>query len=99
MERMEDLLADFMKAIRKDPRVCLAHIGVFSVLLNIREEYEGAWTFPINREVIMEAAKISSTATYAKIIRQLHEYGYINYQPTFNKMKQSMVSIDLNNKL
>jgi len=82
-----------MAGIRKDPRICLAHIGVFSVLLHVREEYGGKEPFPIKREELMKSAKISSTATYFKIIRQLHEYGYIYYLPTFNRMGQSRVSL------
>ncbi|TXE13415.1 hypothetical protein [Algoriphagus aquimarinus] len=82
-----------MSGIDKDPRISLSHIGLFSVLLHVREEFDGIEPFPIKREELMKAAKISSTATYFKIIRQLNEYGYIHYLPTFNRMRQSRVSI------
>ena len=90
---MKEALEEFMAGIEKDPRICLSHIGVFSVLLHLREENSGLEPFPIKREELMKAAKISSTATYFKIIRQLHEYGYIHYLPTFNRMSQSRVRI------
>lgn len=93
MEQMKQALEKFMAGISKDPRICLSHIGVFSVLLHTREELGGKEPFPIRREEIMKSAKISSTATYFKIIRQLHEYGYIFYQPTFNRMSKSTVGI------
>lgn len=96
MEQMKKALEEFMAGIDQDPRVCLSHIGVFSVLLHMREEYGGIEPFPIRREEIMRAAKISSTATYFKIIRQLHEYGYILYQPTFNRMRCSQVKLARN---
>ncbi|PZX51501.1 hypothetical protein LV84_03658 [Algoriphagus ratkowskyi] len=96
MERLKQALEEFMAGIEQDPRICLSHIGVFSVLLHSREEHGGVEPFPIHREQIMKTAKISSTATYFKIIRQLHEYGYIFYQPTFNRMSQSKVGISRN---
>lgn len=96
MEQIKQALEEFMAGIEQDPRICLSHIGVFSVLLHTREELGGVEPFPIKREEIMKAAKISSTATYYKIIRQLHEYGYIIYQPTFNRMSQSKVGISRN---
>lgn len=95
MKGIEIAMAGFMKATRRDPRISIAHIGVFSVLLNIRRQQGGKDPFPISREEIMESAKISSTATYFKIIRQLHEYGYIRYRPTFNRMRRSTVSVDV----
>ncbi|SFB49941.1 hypothetical protein [Algoriphagus aquimarinus] len=90
---MKEALENFMSGIDKDPRISLSHIGVFSVLLHAREEYGGIEPFPIKRKKLMKAAKISSTATYFKIIRQLHEYGYICYLPTFNRMSQSRVAL------
>lgn len=84
-----------MKGINEDPRVSISHIGLFSVLLHIREENEGLEPFPIKREELMHSAKISSTATYFKILRELNEYGYIQYLPTFNRMSQSRVSLSL----
>lgn len=93
MEQIKKALENFMSGIDKDPRISLSHIGLFSVLLHVREEFDGIEPFPIKREELMKAAKISSTATYFKIIRQLNEYGYIHYLPTFNRMRQSRVSI------
>jgi hypothetical protein len=90
---MKEVLEKFMSGIDKDPRICLSHIGLFSVLLHVREEQGGNEPFPIKREELMKAAKISSTATYFKILGQLHEYGYIQYQPTFNRMSQSKVRL------
>jgi len=99
MESIKKALECFMADIDRDPRICLSHIGLFSVLLHLREEHGGVEPFPIQREKLMKAAKISSTTTYFKIIRELHEYGYIHYYPTFNRMSQSKVKIrDLDKK-
>lgn len=93
MAKIKKALKNFMTGIAQDPRISLAHIGLFSVLIHLREAHEGMEPFPIKREELMRAAKISSTATYFKIIGQLSDYGYIQYFPTFNRMSQSKIEI------
>jgi hypothetical protein len=39
----------------------------------------------------MRISKISSKATYHKCLRNLHDLGYINYQPSYNPFKGSHV--------
>ena len=41
----------------------------------------------------MEAAKINGLATYHKCIRELHEYGYIDYHPSYNAAICSQVTM------
>jgi hypothetical protein len=40
---------------------------------------------------IMPIAKISSPATYLKCVRDLSDFGYIRYEPSFNKNKGSKI--------
>ncbi len=39
----------------------------------------------------MEVAKISGLATYHKCIKDLHDYGYIQYEPSYNPAVSSQV--------
>jgi hypothetical protein len=39
----------------------------------------------------MAFSKIASIATYHKCIRELDEYGYIHYQPSFHPAKGSLI--------
>jgi len=45
----------------------------------------------ITRTSVMEAAKISGLATYHKCMRDLVEYGYIQYIPSYNPAISSQV--------
>ncbi|UOK43395.1 MULTISPECIES: transcriptional regulator [Flavobacterium] len=45
----------------------------------------------INRDEIMRISKICSKATYHKCVRELHEKGYIIYEPSYNPFKGSIV--------
>lgn len=44
----------------------------------------------------MKMAKISGLGTYHKCIRDLNNFGYIRYQPSFNYRKKSKVYLGIN---
>jgi hypothetical protein len=43
----------------------------------------------------MELCKISASSTYHKTIRELHEFGYIEYRPSFNHNKRSLIRLTI----
>ncbi len=54
----------------------------------------------INRDDVMRISKICSKATYHKCIRELHDKGYIIYEPSYNPFKGSLVHmLNLNEQL
>jgi hypothetical protein len=45
----------------------------------------------ITRTSVMEVAKISGLATYHKCIKDLNDFGYILYKPSYNPAISSQV--------
>lgn len=90
MERL-NYLSDFFWAIQSDARISITHIGIYAALLQYR--IENGWANPIQvfSHEIMNLAKLSSAITYHKCVRQLSEYGYIRYEPSFNRTKGSKI--------
>ncbi|MFX1707256.1 hypothetical protein PV783_25025 [Chitinophaga sp. CC14] len=43
---------------------------------------------------IMPMAKISTSATYFMVIRQLDEYGYLQYKPSYYRKRASQVNLE-----
>jgi hypothetical protein len=41
--------------------------------------------------VLMGYSRIASVATYHKCIRELDEYGYIGYQPSYHPVNGSLI--------
>lgn len=84
-------LSDFFEAIGTDPRISITHIGVYAALLQYR--MQKGFTNPIQAfsHEIMNIAKLSSAITYHKCVRELSEYGYIRYEPSFNRTKGSKI--------
>jgi hypothetical protein len=85
------LLSDFFAASQNDGRIGIGHIGLFAVLLELW--YDGGCRNPVmaySHEVQCRA-RIASRATYHTYIRDLHDFGYIHYKPSFKRNKRSEI--------
>lgn len=85
----------FYEAIREDNRILPSHIAVFMALFQCWNQNDFQNPVQINRQQVMEAAKISGLATYHRCIRDLHRYGYIRYQPSYHPAIRSQVSFHI----
>lgn len=84
-------LSDFFQAIQDDGRISVTHIGIYAALLQYR--IDNGFNNPIqvfSRE-IMRIAKISASMTYHKCIKQLNEYGYLRYIPSYKRNQGSKI--------
>ena len=84
-------LSDFFSAIEKDCRVGITHIAIYSALLQYRQEQGPANPVTAFSYDIMRIAKVSAAATYYKCIKELDEYGYIKYVPSFKRNRGSRI--------
>lgn len=84
-------LSDFFQAIQHDGRISITHIGIYAALLQYR--IDNGFNNPIQvfSYQIMRIAKLSSSITYLKSVRDLSDYGYIKYEPSFNRKKGSRI--------
>ncbi|XHR94316.1 hypothetical protein ACFJIV_29200 [Mucilaginibacter sp. UC70_90] len=96
MDGLDTLLRFYEKAAR-DGRIGVAHLGLYATLFDCwaRQGFEGPVT--AYAKDLMSLAKISSSATYHRLIRELAAYGYVKYLPSFYKRKAS--AIYLNEKI
>jgi hypothetical protein len=74
----------FFDAIQSDPRIGTTHISLFCALNQIKDE--GGLAFFVAAE-LMKISKILGIATFHKCIKELNEFGYITYIPSFNLSK------------
>jgi len=82
-------LSDFFYAVSDDPRISITHIGIYAALLQYWQEHNFENPVYAFSHEIMRIAKISAGTTYHKCIRDLSEYGYIGYVPSFNRNRGS----------
>lgn len=81
----------FFTKSHADPKIRVAHIAAYLALYEIWLLKKGCNPIELDTKIVMNNAKISSSATWHQTIRALDEYGYINYKPSFNRMKKSKV--------
>lgn len=86
-----DLLSEFFSAIGEDYRISITHIGIYAALIEYWRAQDFANPIRAFSRDIMDIAKISASTTYHKCVRELSEYGYIRYEPSFNKKKGSRI--------
>ena len=90
MEQVKELIS-FYSAIKSDPRIGTTHISLYMALFQFYNLNRLTNPILITRTAVMEVAKISGLATYHKCIKDLHEFGYIQYQPSYNPAISSQV--------
>ncbi len=87
-------LSGFYQAIADDARIGSTHISIYMALLQQWNINGGKNPVKIERILIMRAAKINARHTYNKCINDLHEFGYILYEPAPNGSVTSRVFLN-----
>lgn len=83
----------FVEKVKDDPRITTAHISLYVALVCMTGD-EGT-SLKIFSYEVMPVCKISGSGTYHRCIRQLDEFGYIKYFPSYNHNKGSRVEFVL----
>ena len=92
MEEVKEL-TKFYSAVKDDNRLGTSHISLYMALFQLYNMNGFCNPVFITRGPVMELAKISGLATYHKCMKDLHQYGYIQYQPSYNPAISSQVTI------
>lgn len=82
-----------------DQRINVWHFSVYMSLFHKWMLNDLINPVSISRREIMQQTHIGSIVTYHKCIRQLQEYGYIIYKPSYNPFIGSYVSLLVHGKL
>jgi len=84
-------LSDFFDAIEHDGRISITHIGVYAALLHFWKLTDYEIPFLAFSYDIMKIAKVSSDKTYRRCAKDLHQFGYIKYEPSYKKNRASKI--------
>lgn len=86
-----NFLSDFFLAIENDGRISTTHISIFVALVEHRKKCDNVNPINVFSHQIMRIAKISAPTTYHRCVRDLSDFGYINYVPSFKNNKGSEI--------
>jgi len=90
MEHVKELTS-FYSAIKGDHRIGTTHISLYMALFQFYNLNRLENPIQITRTAVMEVAKINGFATYHKCMRDLVEFGYVQYEPSYNPAISSKV--------
>lgn len=91
IEDFKHAFDDFLKAVVEDARLGPLHISLYAAILHFYNMQEERMPVSVFGKQLMSHAKISSNNTYHRIVRELHQYGYIYYIPSFNPFLGSLI--------
>mgnify|MGYP001549783145 CR=1 FL=1 len=93
-------LTGFFDKIVQDFDLNPTHISLYLALFQFWNLNRFQNPISITRDEVMRISKISSYATYHKCMRELHQKGYLVYEPSYNPFKGSLVHmINLSSEL
>ena len=87
-------LAGYGKLLRRmgaDVRLNMTHISLLGGLFVQWQRNDFKSPFPVTRRLLMASSRIASIATYHKCMKELSDYGYIRYQPSYHPKLGSLV--------
>ena len=83
--------ASLVKRMEKDNRLLPTHLSLFTGLFVCWQRNGFLSPFSVTRKTLMAFSKVASIATYHKCIKELDEYGYIRYEPSYHPKLGSQV--------
>jgi hypothetical protein len=86
-------LANFFYAIREDPRIGPVHISLYMAIIQEWSINDCKDPIRVYSRDLMQLAKISGIATYHRSVRDLNDFGYIKYQPSYNRFSKSLIYV------
>lgn len=84
-------LAGFFDRVVADERLNPTHISMYVSLFQFWNASRFKNPISISRGELMRVSKISAKATYHKCMKELNDFGYLKYKPSYNPLKGSLV--------
>lgn len=90
----QQVILKFLMLVQDDPRISPAHISIFLAILSVAIRKGGHPEVIVYKKLLTRQAKISGR-TYQRCMKDLHQYGYIQYTPSYNPSEGSLVKIKM----
>jgi len=94
MREMREI-TDFMERAARDPRLGPLHVSLYLAILYWWVRQGGEGPAQVSARELMPLAKIGGPTPMYKTLRELHSFGYIEYQPSFNPQEKSSIYLPL----
>ena len=82
---------EFFKKSTTDSRLGPIHIAVYTAIFDIWIKKGCISPVTLFSSEVLPVAKLSTRMTYHRILKELGDYGYLMYTPSFNKYRGSRI--------
>ncbi len=86
-------LTGVLDKFSQDNRLTPSHISLYLALFQFWNLNRFQNPISITRSEVMEISKIGSANTYTRCLKELDQFGYIRYSPSFSPIKGSLVDL------
>jgi len=86
-------LNSFFDRIATDNRIHPTHISLYMALFQFWNLSRFQNPISVSRSELMSVSKINAKATYHKVMKELHQFGYVIYRPSYNPFRGSEVEL------
>jgi hypothetical protein len=87
------MLTGFFQKSETDPNISKTHISLYVSLVCLWQKQESTGPMYLYSYDVMALAKISSSATYVRVMDDLHQSGYLKYIPSYYWKKPSRIEL------
>ena len=87
-------LTNFFERVTRDSRLNPTHVSLYVSVFQMWNLSRFKNPVSVSRDELMKISKISAKGTYHKCMRELHNFGYLSYHPSFNPYKGSVVYLE-----
>ena len=84
--------AGLIEGVWDDARLRTVHICLYAAIAHHCGKADQN-QIRISRRILMQSARIRSIATYHSCIRELAQYGHIDYQPSYHPLRASRIAL------
>lgn len=87
----------FMSVIPNDARIGTTHMALYVALYDLWLENNQVDCVDLTVSQVMKRAKILARSTFVRAMRDLHEWGYLVYLPSYDNRVKSKVLLKTKN--
>jgi hypothetical protein len=92
MDKQEHLIC-FISRVVSDNRLKPVHISLSIALCHSWISNQFHLTYHVSRRLLMKSSRIRSKATYHKVLKELQQFGYVKYSPSYHPHQASEVML------
>jgi len=88
-----NIFKPYLALITKDERITVWHVAMFWGIILLATSSDPTSPIRISRRKLMRLSHIGNFMTYHKCIKELEDFGYISYSPSYNPELGSKILI------